>query len=116
MNQAADKKSILLVEDDVQLVEGLRMHIEDLGYSLDHAADGKLGVKKALEKQYALIILDINLPDVSGYEVLKTLRVSKVQTPILILSGLAGIDDKVKSRWRAPRLRSTVWLPGSIND
>ena len=45
---------------------------------------------------YDIILLDLNLPDMSGYEVLKTLRVSKVATPILILSGLAGIEDKVR--------------------
>ena len=46
---------------------------------------------------YDIILLDLNLPDMSGYEVLKTLRVSKVATPILILSGLAGIDDKLEA-------------------
>src|SRR6201981_1692803 len=45
---------------------------------------------------YDIILLDLNLPDMSGFEVLRTLRVSKVKTPILILSGLAGIEDKVK--------------------
>ena len=44
----------------------------------------------------AVILLDLNLPDMSGYDVLKQLRVSKIKTPILILSGLAGIEDKVK--------------------
>ena len=47
---------------------------------------------------YDIILLDLNLPDMSGYEVLKSLRVSKVGTPILILSGLAGIEDKVKGQ------------------
>ena len=45
---------------------------------------------------YDIILLDLNLPDMSGYEVLRSLRVSKVKTPILILSGLAGIEDKVR--------------------
>jgi two-component system, cell cycle response regulator CtrA len=45
---------------------------------------------------YDIILLDLNLPDMSGFEVLRTLRVFKVKTPILILSGLAGIEDKVK--------------------
>jgi DNA-binding response OmpR family regulator len=43
-----------------------------------------------------IILLDLNLPDMSGYQVLRTLRISKVKTPILILSGLAGIEDKVR--------------------
>ncbi len=45
---------------------------------------------------FAIILLDLNLPDMSGFEVLRNLRVSKAKTPTLILSGLAGIEDKVK--------------------
>jgi DNA-binding response OmpR family regulator len=45
---------------------------------------------------YDIILLDLNLPDMSGFEVLRSLRVSKVKTPILILSGLPGIEDKVR--------------------
>jgi two-component system cell cycle response regulator CtrA len=56
---------------------------------------GNAGAAKGQEKAF-LVLLDLNLPDMSGYEVLKTLRVSKVNTPILILSGLAGIEDKVR--------------------
>ncbi len=68
--------------------EGFNVFTTDLG---EEAIDlGKL-------YDYEIIMLDLNLPDVSGYEVLRTLRVSKVKTPILILSGAADIEDKVKA-------------------
>src|SRR3954469_6055111 len=57
---------------------------------------GEEGVDLGKLYDYDIILLDLNLPDMSGYEVLRSLRVAKVKTPILILSGLAGIADKVK--------------------
>jgi CheY-like chemotaxis protein len=57
---------------------------------------GEAGVDLGKLYDYDIILLDLNLPDMSGFEVLRSLRVSKVNTPILILSGLAGITDKVK--------------------
>ena len=57
---------------------------------------GETGVNLGKLYHYDIILLDLNLPDMSGHEVLRTLRVSKVETAILILSGLAGIEDKVR--------------------
>jgi two-component system cell cycle response regulator CtrA len=57
---------------------------------------GEEGIDLGKLYDYDIILLDLNLPDMSGYEVLRTLRVAKVKTPILILSGMAGIEDKVK--------------------
>jgi two-component system, cell cycle response regulator CtrA len=57
---------------------------------------GEEGVDLGKLYDYDIILLDLNLPDMSGFEVLRSLRVSKVKTPILILSGLAGIEDKVR--------------------
>ena len=57
---------------------------------------GEEGIDLGKVYDYDIILLDLNLPDMSGFEVLRSLRVSKVKTPILILSGLAGIEDKIK--------------------
>jgi two-component system cell cycle response regulator CtrA len=57
---------------------------------------GEEGIDLSKVYDYDIILLDLNLPDMSGFEVLRSLRVSKVKTPTLILSGLAGIEDKVK--------------------
>src|SRR5215208_2513480 len=67
--------------------ESFNPYITDFGHE---------GVELAKIYDYDIILLDLNLPDTSGYEVLRSLRVAKVKTPILILSGLAGIEDKVK--------------------
>lgn len=87
---------VLLVEDDAKTAytmelilrsESMNVYTTDLG---EEAVDlGKL-------YDYDIILLDLNLPDMSGYEVLRTLRAAKVQTPIMIVSGLAGIEDKVR--------------------
>jgi two-component system cell cycle response regulator CtrA len=57
---------------------------------------GEEGIDLGKVYEYDIILLDLNLPDMSGYEVLRTLRKGKVATPVLILSGLTGIEDKVK--------------------
>jgi two-component system cell cycle response regulator CtrA len=69
------------------LSEGFNVFTTDLGEE---------GVDLGKIYDYDIILLDLGLPDISGYEVLRTLRISKVKTPILILSGMAGIEDKVR--------------------
>jgi two-component system cell cycle response regulator CtrA len=66
---------------------GLNVYTTDLGEE---------GIDLGKLYDYDIILLDLNLPDMSGYEVLRSLRVSKVKTPILILTGLGGIEDKVR--------------------
>lgn len=88
-------QNILLVEDDADLVQGLRLHIEELGYALDHAADGERGAAMALERQYVLVILDVNLPLLNGYEVLKQIRAEKPAQPVLMLSARSEEIDRV---------------------
>src|SRR6202142_3023131 len=67
--------------------ENFNVYVTDLGEE---------GIDLGKLYDYDIILLDLNLPDMSGYEVLRSLRLSKVKTPILILSGLAGIEDKVR--------------------
>src|SRR5208283_3841473 len=71
---------------------------------------GEEGVDLAKIYDYDIVLLDLNLPDMSGYEVLRSLRSAKVHTPILILSGLASIEDKM----RASRTRSGVWASAQM--
>ena len=92
---------VLLIEDDSATAQSIELMLQSGGLQRLHNRPWRRGVDLGKLYDYDIILLDLNLPDMSGYEVLKTLRVSKVQTPILILSGLAGIEDKVKG----PRLR-----------
>ena len=87
--------AILLVEDEPDIADLLSIHLGDLGYRVDAVADGALGLQKALSYPYALIILDLMLPGLSGLEVCKQLRASARATPILMLTSKAEEVDKV---------------------
>src|SRR5258706_9096789 len=88
---------VLLIEDDSAVAQSIELMLKSESFNVYTTDLGEEGVDLGKLYDYDIILLDLNLPDMSGYEVLKTLRVSKVQTPILILSGLAGIEDKVKA-------------------
>jgi DNA-binding response OmpR family regulator len=87
---------VLLIEDDSATAQSIELMLKSEGFNVYTTDLGEEGVDLGKLYDYDIILLDLNLPDMSGYEVLKSLRVSKVGTPILILSGLAGIEDKVK--------------------
>lgn len=86
---------ILLVEDDAPLRRGLAASLKALGHAVDTAADGETAIELARDDAYALIILDIGLPDVSGFHVLRDLRRDGARTPILILTARDTVDDRV---------------------
>ena len=87
---------VLLIEDDVATAQSIELMLKSEGFNVYGTDLGEEGVDLGKLYDYDIILLDLNLPDMSGYEVLKTLRVAKINTPILSLSGLAGIEDKVK--------------------
>jgi len=88
---------VLLVEDDTSTAKTIEMMLKSEGYICDCTDLGEDGLEIGKIYDYDLIILDLMLPDMDGYEVLRRLRSSKVRTPILILSGLSEPDQKVKS-------------------
>ena len=87
---------VLLIEDDSATAQSIELMLKSESFNVYTTDLGEEGVDLGKLYDYDIILLDLNLPDMSGYEVLRSLRVSKVKTPILILSGLAGIEDKVK--------------------
>jgi two-component system cell cycle response regulator CtrA len=87
---------VLLIEDDSATAQSIELMLQSQGFNVYTTDVGEEGADLGKLYDYDIILLDLNLPDMSGYEVLKTLRVSKVRTPILILSGFAGIEDKVR--------------------
>ena len=87
---------VLLIEDDSATAQSIELMLKSDGFNVYTTDLGEEGVDLGKLYDYDIILLDLNLPDMSGFEVLRSLRVSKVKTPTLILSGLAGIEDKVK--------------------
>jgi two-component system response regulator TctD len=86
---------ILLVEDDAALARGLTAALKADGYSVDGATDGESALEMAADEPYALITLDVGLPDMSGFEVLKTLRSRKCKAPIIMLTAHDRLQDRV---------------------
>lgn len=86
---------LLLIEDDEQTAEYLKRGLGELGHSCDHAANGVDGLAAALDGTHDAIILDRNLPQLDGLAVLTALRAQGNRTPVLVLSALSQVDDKV---------------------
>ncbi|KNZ43510.1 response regulator transcription factor [Acetobacterium bakii] len=87
---------ILLVEDECGLAEALKAIFTKENYCIDVMMDGVSGLDYALSGIYDIVILDIMLPKKNGIEVLKELRKAKVQTPVLMLTAKAELEDKIK--------------------
>jgi two-component system cell cycle response regulator CtrA len=87
---------VLLIEDDGSIAQSIEFMLKSESFNVYTTDLGEEGVDLGRLYDYDIILLDLNLPDISGFEVLRSLRVSKVRTPILILSGLASIEHKVK--------------------
>lgn len=86
---------ILIIEDDKDVSSFIRNGLEQAGYTVDHASDGKDGLFLATTESFDGIIVDRMLPIVDGLTIVRTLRASKVMVPILVLSALGEVDDRV---------------------
>jgi DNA-binding response OmpR family regulator len=87
---------VLFVEDDEALARGVVALLRDGGYAVDHVATGAGALELEPDEPYALLILDVGLPDISGFEVLKTIRRRGSRTPVLILTARDALQDRVK--------------------
>jgi DNA-binding response OmpR family regulator len=87
---------VLIIEDDVSLARGLSQSLRDLGFAVDHHRTGLGAVEVALSEPYSLIVLDLILPKVSGFDILRTIRQHGCRAPILILTVQHAIQDRVK--------------------
>jgi two-component system, cell cycle response regulator CtrA len=87
---------VLLVEDDAATAASIELMLRSEGFICDTTDLGEDGLEIGKLYDYDIIILDLMLPDIDGYEVLRRLRAARVRTPILILSGLAELDNKIK--------------------
>jgi two-component system, OmpR family, copper resistance phosphate regulon response regulator CusR len=87
--------NILVVEDEKKVAEFVQEGLEESGYSVKHAPDGRTGLDLALTQKFDVIILDVNLPYMSGFEVCKAVRQKDIQCAIIMLTALGTTDDKI---------------------
>ena len=87
---------ILYVEDEKILADAVIHLLKKAGIEVDLANEGESGLKMALKPNYDAIVLDIMLPKLSGLEILKTIRAKDIKTPVIMLSALSRVEDKVR--------------------
>ena len=89
-------KKILVVEDDATTADYIAKGLEEHGYVVDRATDGRDGLFHATDASYAAIVLDRMLPGMDGLSVLSAIRAAGMETPVIILSALGSTDERVK--------------------
>ena len=89
------KAAILIVEDEENLQEALKLNLELEGYDITCAENGAIALKKVEEGYFDLIILDVMLPEIDGFDVCESIRLKNIDTPILMLSARSGSADRV---------------------
>lgn len=89
-------KRILIADDDEQIRELLVFDVQSSGYTVDSAENGEIALKKALENNYDLILLDVMMPKMNGYDVCKNIRMVKPDIPVLMLTAKGSIKDKTE--------------------
>ncbi len=90
------ERRILIIEDEMKIADTLRMGLSEYGYYAEVAYDGIIGKRLLLTKTYDLIILDINLPGVNGYDLCKMIRVHNAALPIIMLTSMNTLNDKIE--------------------
>jgi two-component system OmpR family response regulator len=93
---ARDSMRLLIIEDDTDAAEYIVRAFREVGHVADHVTDGEEGLAMALEGHYDVLIVDRMLPKLDGLSVIKSLRDKSIETPVLILSALGQVDDRVK--------------------
>lgn len=90
------KEKILIIEDEKKIADTLKQGLTENGFAADVAYDGAIGFGMFTEHQYDLILLDINLPGINGYELCKKFRDANLSIPIIFLTSLIGLDNKIE--------------------
>lgn len=90
-------EKILVVEDEKKIADTLKIGFSENGYDCEVAYNGKMGCKLFRENKYGIIILDLNMPGMNGYELCKYIRASNSAIPIIILTSLSGLNNKLEA-------------------
>jgi DNA-binding response OmpR family regulator len=95
VEQPATAARILVIEDDPSILLGLRINLSAEGYEVGIAEDGKTGLERVLAERWDVVILDVMLPKLNGFEVVRHMRAQANDTPVLMLSAKSAESDKV---------------------
>lgn len=91
-----DERKILLVEDEQKIADALKMGLTEDNYYVETAYDGNIGWKLFQQNNYDLVILDINLPGITGYDLCRKIRGRNVHVPVIMLTALSSLNDKIE--------------------
>lgn len=91
-----EERRILLVEDEQKIADTLKLGLSEHGYITDIAYNGKIALKLFETHPYNLVVLDINLPGMDGYELCKVIRMKNEQIPVVMLTALGSLNDKIE--------------------
>jgi two-component system, OmpR family, copper resistance phosphate regulon response regulator CusR len=90
------ERNILIVEDEQKIADTLKLGLTENGYHVDVAYDGTIGLKLFEAYPYNLVVLDINLPGINGYELCRRMRAKNAHVPLILLTALSSLDDKIE--------------------
>jgi DNA-binding response OmpR family regulator len=91
-----EERKILIVEDEQKIADTLKFGLTEIGFNVEVAYDGKLGYHLFCGQEFNLVILDINLPGMNGYELCKAIRSTNQDIPILMLTSMRALNDKIE--------------------
>ena len=91
-----EERKILLVEDEQKIADALKQGLAEHGFHVGVAYDGRIGLKLFETQDFNLVVLDINLPGINGYELCKTIRSRNAQVPVIMLTALSSLNDKIE--------------------
>ena len=88
-------EKVLIIEDEVTILKGLKDNLKDEGYQVSTAQDGKKGLEKAIAEDVDLVLLDVMLPGMNGFDVCKGIKLKKIALPVIMLTAKSKEDDKI---------------------
>jgi two-component system, OmpR family, copper resistance phosphate regulon response regulator CusR len=96
MPRVMEERKILVIEDEQKIADTLKTGLVENGYHVEVAYDGKIGEKLFLSHDFNLVVLDINLPGINGYDLCKIIRARNATIPVIMLTSLSTLNDKIE--------------------
>ena len=88
-------EKILIIEDEATILKGLKDNLKDEGYQVSTSQDGKKGLEKAIAEDVDLVLLDVMLPGMNGFDVCKSIKLKKIALPVIMLTAKSKEEDKI---------------------